>query len=151
MVGFVMTVSESLSGNHTEPGDVLTLTEAAAYLRVEQAALERLVGDEAIPARKIGGEWRFLKKALDDWLRFPGRHPRDYWMMHPPWLLDSPFAEDLLLLLEKRLLKKLEQAGPRSAKPGSKQAVLTHMGIFRDDDDLEARLADARARREAGG
>ena len=146
-----MTASESLSGNHTRPEDVLTLAEAAAYLRVEPAAVEQLVADEAIPARKIGGEWRFLKKALDDWLRFPGRHPRDYWMMHPPWLMDSPFAEELLYLLEKRLLKRLEQAGPRIPERGSKAAVLTHAGIFRDDDDLEMRLADARARREAGG
>jgi excisionase family DNA binding protein len=150
-MGLAMTVSESLSGNHTEPGDILTLAEAAAYLRAEPTAVERLIDEEKIPARKIGGEWRFLKKALDDWLRFSDRRSRDYWMMHPPWLLDSPFAADLLLLLEERLLKKLEQAGPPSPKRGSKQAVLAHFGVFREDEDLEARLADARARREAGG
>ena len=34
---------------------------------------------------------------------------------------------------------------------GGKEAVLKHFGVFRDDNDLEERLADARARREAGG
>src|SRR5262249_8754917 len=113
------------------------------------AAVEQLVADEAIPARKIGGEWRFLRKALENWLRFPARQPHEFWM-HLPWLMDS-FAEHLLVLLEERLLKKLEQTGRRPPKRGSKEAVLAHFGVFRDDDDLETRLADAKARREAGG
>jgi excisionase family DNA binding protein len=126
------------------------LAEAAAYLRTSEAAVEQLVADDAIPARKIGGELRFLKKALDDWLRFPGRHPRDYWMMHPHWMLESPFMEDLIYLLEKRLLETLKKAVPSSFQRGSKRSVLEHFGIFRDDD-LKERLADARARREADG
>jgi hypothetical protein len=36
-------------------------------------------------------------------------------------------------------------------KAGSKQAVLKHFGIFKDDEDLEERLADARRRREEQG
>jgi hypothetical protein len=38
-----------------------------------------------------------------------------------------------------------------SPKPGSKQAVLEHLGVFMGDEDLEECLADARARPEAGG
>ncbi len=145
-----MTASGSRAGRDIPREDVLTLAEAAAYLRTSEPAVEQLVAEEAIPARRIGGELRFLKKALDDWLRFPGRHPRDYWMMHPHWMLESPFMEELIYLLEKRLLETLKKAVPSSQR-GSKRKVLEHFGIFRDDNDLKERLSDARARREAGG
>jgi excisionase family DNA binding protein len=146
-----MSVSVSQSGIDAPRGDILTLAEAAAYLRVSGSAVDQLVADQAIPARKIGGEWRFLRRALEDWLRFPGRHPHDYWMVHPQVILAPPFVEELIRLLEERLLEKLRHPAPGSPRPGSKQAVLKHSGIFRVDDDLEERLADARARREAGG
>src|SRR3954471_19978989 len=127
-----MEVLGSQSGNNTQREDVLTSAEAAAYLRVPEAALLQLMNEEAIPARKIGGEWRFLKKALDDWLRFPARPRRDYWMVNPDWFLESPFANELLHLLEERLLRKLGEEF--SSKRGSKRSVLKHFGIFRDDD-----------------
>jgi excisionase family DNA binding protein len=52
---------------------VLTLAEAAAYLRVKEDDLQRMVWSEDFPGRKIGGEWRFLKSSLQDWLRTPIR------------------------------------------------------------------------------
>jgi len=51
--------------------DVLTLAEAAAYLRVAQAEVVRMVGPRGRPGRLIGSEWRFSKTALDQWLRTP--------------------------------------------------------------------------------
>jgi excisionase family DNA binding protein len=52
-------------------GEVLTLAEAAAYLRVPEADLLQLVNQQEIPARRIGRDWRILKPALQDWLRTP--------------------------------------------------------------------------------
>src|SRR5689334_23086711 len=49
--------------------EVLTLAEAAAYLRVSEAEVVRLVQQQDLPGRLIGTEWRFLKPALQDWLR----------------------------------------------------------------------------------
>jgi excisionase family DNA binding protein len=49
--------------------EVLTLSEAADYLRVSEETLRQLASEKAIPAREVGGEWRFLKSALQDWLR----------------------------------------------------------------------------------
>lgn len=145
-----MPAQETTSGHAAQHEDVLTLAEAAAYLRVSEDALLPLLSAHALPAQKIGDEWRFLKRALEDWLRFPVLHPRrDFWLAYPHWILEDPFAEELLTLLADRLLHKLKQYVPPSPKPGSKQAVLKHFGIFRDDDDLEERLADARAWREA--
>jgi excisionase family DNA binding protein len=51
--------------------EVLTLAEAAAYLRVAQDELVRMVGPRGLPGRLIGSEWRFSKTALDEWLRTP--------------------------------------------------------------------------------
>jgi excisionase family DNA binding protein len=48
--------------------EVLTLAEAAAYLRVPEADLLRLVSTQGLPGRKVGVEWRFLKLALQRWL-----------------------------------------------------------------------------------
>ena len=36
---------------------------------------------------------------------------------------------------------------PKDPKPGSKEAVLRHFGVFREDADLEEQLAAIRARR----
>ncbi|WP_310481354.1 helix-turn-helix domain-containing protein [Chamaesiphon sp. VAR_48_metabat_403] len=49
--------------------DVLTLEEASVYLRlsIETVASQALKGN--IPGRKIENDWRFLKSAIDDWLR----------------------------------------------------------------------------------
>jgi len=51
--------------------EVLTLAEAAAYLRVPEEQVERLIGPGGLPGRRIGADWRFLKIALQDWLRTP--------------------------------------------------------------------------------
>jgi excisionase family DNA binding protein len=49
--------------------DVLTLEEASVYLRlsVETVASQALKGN--IPGQKIESDWRFLKVAIDEWLR----------------------------------------------------------------------------------
>jgi excisionase family DNA binding protein len=49
--------------------DVLTLEEASVYLQlsIETVANQALKGN--IPGRKIENDWRFLKSAIDDWLR----------------------------------------------------------------------------------
>ena len=56
--------------------------------------------------------------------------------------------EELLFLLEKRLLNKLSVGLPEH---GSKQAVLKHFGVFKDDADMEEALAGIQARRKADG
>jgi len=47
---------------------VLTLDEAADYLRVSPEAVARQAGLGQIPGRLIEGEWRFSRGALEDWL-----------------------------------------------------------------------------------
>ncbi|MBV6458111.1 MAG: hypothetical protein HONBIEJF_01234 [Fimbriimonadaceae bacterium] len=47
---------------------VMTLREAASYLRISSQKLERMAGDHEVPGFLIDGRWRFPKVALDEWL-----------------------------------------------------------------------------------
>ena len=49
--------------------EVLTLDEAADYLRLSKETIERQAFQGQIPGRRIEDTWRFLKAAIDDWLR----------------------------------------------------------------------------------
>jgi excisionase family DNA binding protein len=55
------------------PGEVLTLAEAAAYLRFSEADVMRLVHEQGLPARRLANEWRFLKAGIQRWLTTPFR------------------------------------------------------------------------------
>jgi excisionase family DNA binding protein len=45
--------------------DVLSLEEAAQYLRIKRRTLYVLAGRGAVPGAKIGGQWRFRRSHLD--------------------------------------------------------------------------------------
>jgi excisionase family DNA binding protein len=61
----------------TEQQDILTTEEAARYLRVSSRTLRQLAGSGAIPARKVGREWRFSRTAIQDWVSVvPDQIPR---------------------------------------------------------------------------
>jgi excisionase family DNA binding protein len=49
--------------------DVLTLEETSDYLRLSIETVATLALKGNIPGRKIENDWRFLKSAIDDWLR----------------------------------------------------------------------------------
>jgi excisionase family DNA binding protein len=55
-------------GHTTAVTDVLTLAEAAEYLRLPEETLARQAAQGTIPGRQIEDAWRFLRLALDDWL-----------------------------------------------------------------------------------
>ena len=50
------------------PGDVLTIEELAAYLKIPKSTLYKIVREGKIPSQKIGRHWRFRKGAIDRWL-----------------------------------------------------------------------------------
>jgi len=53
--------------------EVMTLKEAASYLRVRYSTLYKLVQKGKVPASKVGGAWRFRKDVLDGCLTSHGR------------------------------------------------------------------------------
>jgi excisionase family DNA binding protein len=61
--------------------EVLTLAEAAAYLKISTRTLMRQILAGNIPAVKVGGQWRIRKRKLDEILNAepkpkPGRKRR---------------------------------------------------------------------------
>ena len=49
-------------------GDVLTIDELSAYLKISKSTLYKIVREGKIPSQKIGRHWRFRKGAIDHWL-----------------------------------------------------------------------------------
>jgi excisionase family DNA binding protein len=50
------------------PAEVLTLAEAAELLRAAEAVVAALAEAGELPGRRVGGEWRFARRALVAWL-----------------------------------------------------------------------------------
>ncbi len=57
---------------------ILTLEELAEYLKLPAVTLQQAVDRGQIPGRKIGEDWRFLRAAIDDWLRADPHHSHDH-------------------------------------------------------------------------
>ncbi|MDZ7860611.1 MAG: helix-turn-helix domain-containing protein [Candidatus Krumholzibacteriota bacterium] len=50
------------------PGDILTIEELSAYLKISKSTLYKLVREDKIPSHKVGRHWRFRKETIDRWL-----------------------------------------------------------------------------------
>ena len=48
--------------------EVMTLREASQYLGVSPDTLYKYLGEDKIPAFKLGNRWRFKKDLLDRWM-----------------------------------------------------------------------------------
>ena len=80
------------------PGEVLTLAEAAAYLRLSEADVLRGVHAQGLPARQLGAEWRFSRSAIQDWLRTgppPGPSKEAQLATIGSWK-DDPYLKEML-------------------------------------------------------
>jgi excisionase family DNA binding protein len=53
----------------TMPEPLLTLEQVAAYLNVDKFTVYRLLADKDLPAFKVGNQWRFKKKLIENWLQ----------------------------------------------------------------------------------
>ena len=48
--------------------DIMTLREVARYLGLHVMTVYKLTREGRVPAAKIGGQWRFKRDVLDQWL-----------------------------------------------------------------------------------
>lgn len=48
--------------------EILTLEEVAKYLKLKPQTVYKWAQEGQIPATKLGKEWRFRKRILDDWV-----------------------------------------------------------------------------------
>jgi excisionase family DNA binding protein len=113
--------------------DVLTLREAAAYLRLSKRALYALARGRRVPAVRLGGKWLFPRCLLERWLAAQAGMPGQDHRLAPPPILAGSHA--LLLHL------------PAEAEPR-----LDHLGFLAEpamaEDEVAAAVAEGRA--EAG-
>ena len=76
--------------------EVLTLGEAASFVRVSQKTLGEMARAGRIPCQRVGREWRFLRSAVEEWLA--NEHPagesrRIPSLQQRPTQRTLPFAE----------------------------------------------------------
>lgn len=50
------------------PDQVFDVDELSEYLKLPKSTVYKLAQEGRIPAQKAGRHWRFLKRAIDDWL-----------------------------------------------------------------------------------
>ena len=51
-----------------DPKSVLTIKEVAKYLGVHPMTVYKFANQGKIPAFKIGSDWRFYKKYIEEWI-----------------------------------------------------------------------------------
>jgi excisionase family DNA binding protein len=50
------------------PEQLLTLEQVAEYLNVDKFTVYRFLADKELPAFKVGNQWRFKRKMIENWL-----------------------------------------------------------------------------------
>jgi excisionase family DNA binding protein len=93
--------------------EVLTLAEAAAYLRVPEADVVRMVGPRGLPGRLVGSEWRFSRMALEQWLRTPPEpsSKESLLALTGAWK-DDPHVDDMLAEIYRQRGRPMTEEGP---------------------------------------
>ena len=61
-------VAEGLQGTMADSREVMNIRQASQYLGVSPDTLYKYVGEQKIPAFKLGNRWRFKKSRLDQWM-----------------------------------------------------------------------------------
>jgi len=66
-----MAIAEPIATTHRAlprlSDNVLTVDELADYLRVHRSTIYRLLKRGALPAFKVGSDWRFHRESIDRW------------------------------------------------------------------------------------
>jgi excisionase family DNA binding protein len=78
---------------------LMTVKEAAIYLRLNYMTVYRLIEKGSIPAIRVGGNWRFKKEIVDEWLNHQIQASKGYVLV----IDDDPLVCDLLkeIILEQ--------------------------------------------------
>ena len=108
-----VTASANTANAAPPVGDVMTLAEAAAYLRLPESEVARLVHEAGLPGRTVGEEWRFLKTALQDWLRAapPTKPSKEALLSRAGSWKDDPDLDEMLKEIYKRRGRPMTEGG----------------------------------------
>jgi excisionase family DNA binding protein len=65
----VRSMWDMVTGETMEPiTNILTVRQLATYLNMASVTIYRLAARGELPGTKVGGQWRFHKQAIDEWL-----------------------------------------------------------------------------------
>jgi putative molybdopterin biosynthesis protein len=130
--------------------ELLTIAEAAEYLRLKERKLYEMVAEGAIPCTKVTGRWLFAKADLDRWLASTMQHPPGMPRAEPPPIIGGshdPLLEWALRESGSRLASRAEgsEAGFARFTAGEVLAAAIHLHAL-DDPHADANLAAMQAR-----
>src|SRR5437870_9939911 len=86
--------AKTTTANDTTASEVLTLSEAASYLRVSEADVIRMVEIQGLPGRQVDESWRFFKPAVQIWLGSSTR--KKGLLSHAGAAKDDPYLDEML-------------------------------------------------------
>jgi excisionase family DNA binding protein len=115
----------------------LTAKEAAEYLKLAERTLVRLAHEGKIPGVKIGGQWRFRRALLDEYLDTLAAESVGTAGAAPNQVIDVPFDE---VLTVDQIIPDLK-AKDRNEVIHAMVTHVTDLGLVQDQAWLEAALA----------
>jgi excisionase family DNA binding protein len=115
----------------------MTAKEAADYLKLAERTLVRLSHEGKIPGVKIGGQWRFRRALLDEYLDTLAAESVGSGGAAPARVIDAPFNE---IVTVDQILPDL-RAKDRNDVIHGMVAHVTKLGLVQDQAWLEAALA----------
>jgi hypothetical protein len=159
------------ASSHAAP-EVLTLDEAARFLRLKPQVVAELTRSAALPGRHVAGQWRFHRAALVDWLkgdRFASRVPAaaaPVVSREPPAVAASGVAEQSVAPAAPRTVAMgapeqpqragatgSETVGEKPTAPTAEQTALRDQGVLlpAGRTTIEAGFSYGRAERQNFG
>ena len=115
----------------------MTAKEAADYLKLAERTLVRLAHEGKIPGVKIGGQWRFRRALLDEYLDTLAAQSVSTAGAAPDQVIDVPLEE---ILTVDQILPDLD-ATDRTGVIHGMVSHVTSLGLVKDQAWLEAALA----------
>jgi excisionase family DNA binding protein len=115
----------------------LTAKEAAEYLKLAERTLVRLAHEGKIPGVKIGGQWRFRRALLDEYLDTLASESVSTGGTAPSQVTDAPLEE---ILTVKQIIPNLS-ATDRNGVIHIMVERVTKLGLVKDQAWFEAALA----------
>ncbi len=115
----------------------MTAKEAADYLKIAERTLVRLAHEGKIPGVKIGGQWRFRRALLDEYLDHLASQSVSTSTVSADTVYDLPLSE---ILSVEQILPEIE--GPdRAGVIANLVEHVTSLGLVKDQSWFEAALA----------
>jgi len=116
----------------------MTAKEAADYLKLAERTLVRLAHEGKIPGVKIGGQWRFRRALLDEYLdTLASESVATPGSATPNQVIDAPL--DAIFTVD-HIIPEME-AGDRNQVIHTMVEHVTNLGLVKDQAWLEAALA----------